>query len=282
MDVVEFPDGYDETHLARHLYTLLYPTLAEGVFPYHFRIRSDPAPGWTPPAHQGVPFHVGQGERVFVLNIAFLTSTRVLSIVQFVPLATLAAFVAPSDGAPPPDAALPMMSSDEFVPTVRRIPWEDWGPAGSRMTADVYTDDTWVCHVFGTRFASAKRVRATIGEGLTASYTCVQLWDFNQRAFRRGAEGIRDRGEANESQEKYQPGYLYIHEPLEPDIDDIFAEPIVTSLPYRARMRLIPTRLHEHAPRTAVMLSEDTVILVDVSILSFFVARELHFEPLIL
>lgn len=267
LDIIEFPEGSldtDSNNQHIHLYTLHYPTFAAGVTPGEIRIQGDPAPGWTPPVAQAALFHVAHGERVFVIRIQLVTETRALEIVQFVPLATLTAFIpaAGSTSMPPPSPVA--------------VPWEAWGPTGSRMTAKEGTDETWVCHVFGTQFVSSLRVRRVFQQTVTAA-TRLKLWDFNQRAFRRGVAGKRTRGgeggdDAHDERgaqvrdEGDQKGYHYVDEPLQFELQGIFAEPVVTSLPYRYRTKVVPAGTHDRRAHVAVMLSEDNIMLVDVSV----------------
>lgn len=246
LEVLWFPNGVDERGVSSYICMLDYPNLVPGVFPYHFSIRSDPAPGWTPATSQKVPFYVAPGERVLVLKVSVLTSSRVLAITHFIPLSTI----------------MDCMNSaprivDEDTPT---IPWEAWGPAGSRMTADIHTDNSWVCHVFGSRFCNAKRLRMRPSDG-NAWVTRFKVWDFNQRAVRFG----RAQNPTGDIESAPEDKYRYVVGPSEFEVEDIFTERVVTKLPYRFKTILAPKEIADRRQHVAVMLSEDSIIFIDVS-----------------
>jgi hypothetical protein len=264
------PDGQP-----RLLGSLLYPQPCVRSQPFGMSIRTDPGVPWAPSHELCVPFHVARAARVFVIKF-YVFNGAAKSVLSFVPLAVLDAHAArmAAAGADPAD-----------------VPWADWGPVGSRMLLNVLSSDIWVCHVFGTRFATAHpRGRRAVR---------VTLFDFNTRAYahgRRFQPAVSPQAEdADWTEPVDMPGGFAAHPranyganieeqgPLIPEAEgswqyigaddgeelegaqEIFAEPVRTRLPYRKLCKDIaitgPGLLHR---KVAVQLAEDNLLLVHV------------------
>ena len=113
--------------------------------------------------------------------------------------------------------------------------WEEWGPTGTRMMTHAPHSHVWVCYVFGTRFSAIGREERGM----------LEVWDFNQLGMRRdmGREGVE-----------------YVEDESVVGMRPVFVEEVRTSLPYRVVRRAVPEVF------TEAMCSEDSAILVDVSV----------------
>lgn len=138
--------------------------------------------------------------------------------------------------------------------------WDFWGPRGTRMLVPARPHSSvWVCYVYGSKYV----VSDTGG----SSSLSITIYDFNQLALTRGL-----------STEPHRQTTASSAKPLQHDVSldqqtqyhifptlleggDIFEEDVQTFLPYRSRTMTLPFDY-----RCSVLCSEDSIIIVDVSV----------------
>lgn len=205
----------------------LWPEFDLRTSPLNFSIRSDPSPAWQPNPEARLPFSTAPGDRLFIITVSLLNSDSFDSYDMFVSADTLLSHI----------ETLPMeVHSHE-------IKWDEWGPTGTRLMQSLSQHLPWVCYVFGTKFVS-------LAEPTHMSPQTLEIRDFNQLAMQRDA--------------KVQGGINH-HVRDTTVIRKVFADEIHTSLPYRVIKRTLPPRSSSQPFFTAVMCSEDSLILVDSS-----------------
>jgi hypothetical protein len=149
-------------------------------------------------------------------------------------------------------------------PTDKIIPWNQWGPAHSRMAYhDI--DNSWFCCVHG--------LKAVVPSTLDGAD--MEIWDFNPQACRRGSEMSWRRCIPNPPRhffpaEGFRP-QEYNTEADELEIEDdaprpwynppAFSQEIQTSLPYRSQSFTLPMA----RGRQVCMMTEDCLLVVIVS-----------------
>lgn len=216
-----------------YLCAFLYPACYPWVHALSFLIRSDPCTDWSPHGSLEVPFSIGSGPRLYVVTIWVMHGEEITPIDLFVLSDTLLAHVsAVGEGE----------SRHDFE-------WPKWGPRGTRMMAQAPHSHVWVCYVFGTRFSTIT------GGGEGGTSRTLEVWDFNQLGMRRDMK--RDRKRCG----------------VEWHIGDtsvlggrVFADEVRTGLPYRVFRRELAAPREGEPDYTEAMCSEDSVVLVDVSV----------------
>ncbi|KAI9056374.1 hypothetical protein FKP32DRAFT_1639392 [Trametes sanguinea] len=220
-----------------------YPALGENFATISMSIRSDPAPNWTPNAAHKVPFHVARQDRLFVITLWVVQGN--MHILPFISLVPSWTFL----------DCIRTLSPGE---TQRIFDWHEWGPTGSRLIPAPPTHTSvWVCYVYGLTFALS--IRQGTQRGIVA-------FDFNQHAVRRvQAQEERERAEMGPQAWATQQGSRrklvqaddrVFHPP------SVFKDEVRTSLPYilRKTAQFAPEEGEGHFD--AVMISEDSLILV--------------------
>ncbi|KAG1871004.1 hypothetical protein C8R48DRAFT_770604 [Suillus tomentosus] len=205
----------------------LWPEFNFWTNPVALSIRSDPSPTWQPNPEARLPFSTAPGDRLLIITVSLVNNDRIVPYDMFVSADTL-------------------LSHIEALPTEvrsREIKWDEWGPAGTRLMRSLSQPSLWVCYVFGTKFVS-------LTEPTHTSPQTLEMWDFNQLAMKRDA--------------KVQGGISH-HVRDTTVIDKVFADEIYTSLPYRVIKRTLPPHSSPELSFTAVICSEDSLILVDSS-----------------
>lgn len=201
-------------------------------------IRSDPAPAWTPHPDLKVPFYTARNERLFVLTLRVFEATGHLHcLLLFIPSSTLTSRI--DDLAP----------DDEN----RTFTWEDWGPTATRLIhAPPRMTHVWVCYVFGTKFVFKRIVN---------NKTAVCIMDFNTLPVKRRKAEAGDEMEPGLEDSSYETTVTTI------PAGTVFNDLVSTSLPFRSHTLVFDSPSQNGPiPLTAVMLSEDSLILVvDVS-----------------
>jgi hypothetical protein len=280
LDIIAFADTAGHPfpdHAPRPLGGLLYPQLQAATQPFALSIRTDPGVPWAPASHLSVPFHVARAERIFVIRFYVFAHEGARPVLSFVPLAVLDAHA----------ARLAAAAANQVAWLPRAVSWADWGPTGSCMLLDEPVSDVWVCHVFGTRFASSRSLRRGVIR--------ITLRDFNQRSYEHGRHfqpvvspdaddaerppsvampGGFELGHRIASPEDHrrvqgplipeEPGAWEYIGPDEQELlrpDELFAEPVQTRLPYRSLTKNIPKNGDS---KVAVQLAEDSILLVHV------------------
>ncbi|KAL7284613.1 LOW QUALITY PROTEIN: hypothetical protein ACG7TL_001908 [Trametes sanguinea] len=220
-----------------------YPALGENFATISMSIRSDPAPNWAPKPEHKVPFHVARQDRLFVITLWVVQGNmHILPFISLVPSWTLL-------------DCIRTLSPGE---TLRVFDWSDWGPRGSRLIPAPPTHTSvWVCYVYGLTFALSIRQGTQRG---------IVTFDFNQHAVRRAqAQEEREKAEMGPLAWAMQQGTRrklvqaddrLFHPP------NVFKDEIRTSLPYILR-KAAPFAAEEGEGHfDAVMVSEDSLILV--------------------
>lgn len=141
------------------------------------------------------------------------------------------------------------VSADTLLSHIQALPmevgsheleWDEWGPTGTRLMQSLSQHLPWVCYVSGTKFVS-------LAEPTHMAPQTLEIRDFNQLAMQRDS--------------KVQGGIIRDTTVIR----QVFADEIHTSLPYRVIKRTLPPRSSSEPFFTAVMCSEDSLILVDSS-----------------
>jgi hypothetical protein len=194
-------------------------------------IQSDPAPSHMPDPALSVPFFTGRN-RIFVVTILMTNGHVIQTFVVFIPSSTLIQYIA-------------TLSYDERETC---IPWEAWGPKGTRMVLLPGHSNIWVCYVYGMRFVAPHDV------GETGS-TTIHVYDFNPLPIKRAIAAGRESDEDTS----------YVIGPTSLDTSGKFGDIVTTSLPYRmSRVSLETTNTPDGGKFRAVMCSEDNLIVVGV------------------
>jgi len=199
-----------------------------------FSIRSDPSPTWEPNPEAQLPFSVAHQHRLFIITSWVLTvDGHEPSYDLFVSADTLLSHI----------EALSTDTSQHI------IGWDEWGPTGTRLLPSPFPPSPWVCYVFGTRFATFDSPRTRL---------YLEVRDFNQLAMKRAAGSSKDLISQDEvAQHVYEPTVVKA---------GVFKNDVRTNLPYRITRRTLP-RPSTQWFLSAVMCSEDSLILVDVRML---------------
>jgi hypothetical protein len=188
-------------------------------------IRTDPAPTWMPHPDLQVPFFSARNGRLYVLEL-WLEYGRPMDLVI-------------------PSSTLISRLDDNRI--LEQIPWEDWGPTGTRMMLLPRHSHTWVCYVFGTKFVIKKQFRQT---------TYLQVYDFNQLALQ---QALRS-GDAPSDTTAFEVRTSTV------PVHGVFLNDVHTSLPYR-----IKTVHLQIDPGHDLMCSEDSLVIVEVRSLGYAV-----------
>lgn len=210
-----------------------WPQFSDWTSLVAFSICSDPSPDWEPNPEAQLPFSFAHQHRLFIITSCVLTAYGRESSDLFVSADTL-------------------LSHIEALPTgtlQHDINWDEWGPTGTRLMPSPFSPSPWVCHVSGTKFATFVTPRRRLDPD------SLEVRDFNQLAMKRAAESSKNLVPQDEiAQHVYDPSVIKA---------GVFMDDVRTSLPYRFTRRTLPCSSTQ-AFLTAVMCSEDNLILVDV------------------
>lgn len=198
-------------------------------------LRSDPSPVWSPDPNLEVPFHVSRQDRLFVLTLWVVEGAHVTGLLIFIPSSTISS----------------KLRSLSTTDRGRRFQWAEWGPEGThvRLTPPGHSM-VWVCYVYGTTFVAPFRPGAGPGVILPQVPKMIQMLDFNQDAVKKQLQEGDEDGEVTH----------IVTMPVKVNLDKVFIDPIMTTLPYRWRAKRVP--YHNGRPFDAVLLSEDAIITV--------------------
>lgn len=217
---------------ANYFCSFAWPQFDAWTTPATLSIRSDPPPAWQPNPQAQVPFSIAHQHRLFIITSSVLTGDGHNSSHDlFVSADTLLSHI----------EALPAGTLQHD------IDWEEWGPTGTRLMRSS-SSSAWVCYVFGTKFATITSRNRLFPDTL-------EIRDFNQLAMKRDPES----GENPDSQDGTVQ-HVYDSSVIKAGV---FLYDVRTSLPYRVTRRSLPRSFTQHF-LTAVMCSEDNLILVDV------------------
>lgn len=219
-----------------YLCAFLYPACYPWVHPLGFLIRSDPCTDWSPHPSVQVPFSIGPGPRLYIVTIWVMQGEEVTLIDLFALSNTFLDHV-------------DTLGEGE---TRHDFEWSEWGPAGTRMIADAPHSHVWACYVFGTRFSAIICGQ----EGRRRGSRILEVWDFNQLGIRRD---IRQEG-AESCEIEWHVGDISVLG------SRVFVGEVHTRLPYRVLRRKLGAPSEGDPVFTEAMCSEDSVILVDVSV----------------
>ncbi|TCD69894.1 Amino-acid acetyltransferase, mitochondrial [Steccherinum ochraceum] len=196
-------------------------------------LRSDPAPGWKPPASLSVPFHKARNERLFVLSIWFAGDGQIKPLLLFIPSFTLFRHI---------DR---VGSGDDAIG--RQVPWQDWGPEGTRiLPVTIQHSSVWVCYVHGMSFVS-------IGGVNQGQATALNIFDFSPLALKKAKQEGQTAGDDERGFPKLVDKETHVGS------NDMFEGRVATSLPFRLQGFNIPEDARD---ARAAMMSEDNLILV--------------------
>lgn len=217
----------------KYVCELLFPPLTESAEVLAVMLRSDPAPGWQPDRNLTVPFYKARDERLFVLTSWFAAGDQIRPLLLF--------FLSSS-----------VLSHVERIESGdcskgSRIPWEEWGPSGSRLfPAPINHSPVWVCYVHGTSFICSTEARRR------DQPRKLQILDFNQLGLKKvlTGHGDEDDEEADVITSALDSGPLGF---------GVFAGLVSTSLRYQRRVIEIPGRVNSIG---ACMVSDDSIIMV--------------------
>ncbi|KAL0947475.1 hypothetical protein HGRIS_013580 [Hohenbuehelia grisea] len=213
-------------------WTFHFPDQTPDATVWDMHISSNPPPSWEPPVDARGPFFCDLEQRLYVVTVFMdLTTSETLHAHSF-------DFFIPS---------VTILSNVRFLPLSHHVPstcvlWKDWGPMGAcALPSNRSPDNVWGCFVYGMKFVDLDH--STEGGGLA-------IFDFRPFAARRGLQ----QETLSSSKNGETAGYC-ISSCL--SIPDIFLENLQTHLPFQLVRRPIKV------PPSAVMCSEDTMVLVD-------------------
>ncbi|KAH8099418.1 hypothetical protein BXZ70DRAFT_943596 [Cristinia sonorae] len=204
-----------------------YPALRHDAQVLAVTLRADPSPGWVP-HHLSTPFNKDRNERLLVITlwaqIRLGEHNHVQPLLHFVPSSTILRYLG--------------QRTEGELPSIT-VPWEKWGPSGSRMLESLPRHSpTWVCYVHGMTF-----VRHSPIDKLPRKL--VQILDFNQVAVKRAlADPLFSLGEV-------------ICEPTRVSLQ-LFQGDVTTSLPFQLKTVTLPPWREFGSP----MVSEDSIVMV--------------------
>lgn len=231
--------------------TFHFPRFLSGLEIVHICVRSDPSPAACPTA----PFGIAPTSRMFVISIwVSVHDLQPQPLIMFVPMYTFLPFL------------------EGLVP--RDVPWEEWGPSGTRISLGIFTSSIWQVPLFlcgRTQCNATRRVCYVHG----------------MRFITRG-HTVRDEGE-----DRYLETWLHVYEfmPLELRRDPtdavsearlvrasrmaVFEDPVTTALPFRRVSKLLTRTANGEdlvRKRFYPMLAEDAIVLVHVSSIVYTVS----------
>jgi hypothetical protein len=254
-------------HKALHLVSLSYPTLFPGASALGMVIRTDPAPRWTPPSTQALPFNLNGQERMIIIRFWILSGRRAHPLVHYV---LRSALISQVD-----------QSKDHASEMPSRVEWDHWGPDTSRLLTNEPMDDSWVCYVYGMRLITAHVRRQR--ENVRNFDLKVTLRDFHGLAIRHdlGMEDLCDHNDllgtsvalagsicaAEPAHHHWRYRVEEIHDTVIHENEELFDKDVITTLPYREVSRVLPQEVYSGG-KTAVMLSEDAILVVDLKVRS--------------
>lgn len=206
----------------------MFPVPGSWTVALDIGIQSDPAPTHVPDPSLSVPFHTNRDNRIYVVTILLTDGQRIRTFVIFVPASTLTTHLS-------------------LLKEPKNIPWEDWGPMGTRMIPTPGHSNVWVCYVYGMRFVAPLEIG---GSGSTS----IRVYDFNPLPIKRMAGQDRE----------LDRDATYITEASDLDTQDVFEDIVTTSLPYRMSKVSLERSTIDGGRFGAVMCSEDNLIIVGV------------------
>lgn len=267
LELYSFVDVLDQPmpeQIPRILGILRYPTTGTGISSFDLTIRTDPASTWNPPESPSVPFHIANKNRIFIIQFYLDTVPHPRPIMHCIHISTLLEL------ANRLEVESLQVQQDEIID----VPWEDWGPHGSRMWIDQVVSRNWVCYVYGSRWISFRIVRSKGGQPSLR----ITLRDFSTLGVRHGAlmkQLAASTGTESHKSPAMDPRDVFTpplgdkwtyHVNQDTTIDeeaDLFADAISTSLPYREVSESLPPEIYSGG-RVGVMMSEDAILLVEV------------------
>lgn len=218
-----------------HAILLQYPSLRADLIA--FDIRSDPSPSYMPTATPEAPFYTSHKARLFVISMLVQVGPHVQCITNFVPWVVLQSYV---------DLSL----SGELGNVIE---WDDWGYDTRMLLPDEMHSSVWVCYVYGSRYVVAAKPGTSSNRP-----PCGYVYDFNQYMLASGS-GLTEVAEVSASDIPIGETFYITGENVIA-AGEIFNEEVRTCCPYR--LRAFP--LERSTDRTALMCSEDSIVVVNV------------------
>jgi hypothetical protein len=182
------------------------------------------------------PFSVSSHNKLFTIAYEAVSGTgNTLKALLFLPMSTI----------------LDHLAKSRTNNAVKNIPWEEWGPHGTRfITLDHELSDVWICHTYGMKFMMACNPTSA------GQFRSVCLYDFNNLSIRRDCLSP-----GNSTTVLTSPSVIEAS-------DGIFAESVHTHLPCRCHLKDLP--ICDDGKYEAVMMSEDCLLAVAVGHLALW------------
>lgn len=228
------------------------PAFCDSAGIVEFGVRADPAPAWRPDAQSNLPFHLSRNNRIYVVTLWIQVAVNVLPhwVNIFVPSKTLISALE--------DFSKVRKDSDDLT-----IPWERWGPHGTRLLmSNVPQSSVWVCYVYGTRYVALEPHQAGKDK------VWCRVFDFNDLPTRRGVLDVKPDNIITQDHRRgmispwISEEVVYQAGPLTVEASRIFKNDVTTSLPFR--WKSVELNFSATQRKCAVMCSEDNVIVMDV------------------
>ncbi|KII93780.1 hypothetical protein PLICRDRAFT_49798 [Plicaturopsis crispa FD-325 SS-3] len=236
--ILDFKEASGElVGLDRALCSFMLPPLEDdSAESLEFIIRSDPAPTYIPDPDLHLPFFTSQDKRIFVLTM-YVTSgafdNAVASFILFIPYKTLMA----------------QLQTPRPMDWDKQIPWDDWGPRGTRLIRDPGQSLVWVCYICGMRY-----VVAQLNPSVQEDSVWLDVYDFNEISFNRALKAQDEEGN-NSSDDRT----IYVTDPTVLQVDGVFEHGVQTTLPYRKRSVQLDIADEDFI---AAMISEDNLVTI--------------------
>lgn len=207
---------------------LLLPPLRDSaiILRSEVTVSSDPSSSFASHSSAKVPFYMSQRNKVFAITYRLLNRPLVLII----PLATIMGHLNTTHG-----------DNGCF------IPWDEWGPTGSRFIEPPWISPTWIRMAFGQ-----KLVVCGMDNPGVPHFETVRVYNFNTFAIR---HSLKYHETDNINCQTFTESSTI--EELE------FTSPVITSLPYQIWRAYLPLR--DLSIYKAMMQSEDALVAVSVS-----------------
>jgi hypothetical protein len=240
--------------MPRKVGSLLYPKVHDTASVFQGVSFKNPVTSGPALGQASAPFYTAQHERLYTFQFelkAMTDADDALLLVSCVPASVLRAHILQMETA----------SGESIAPV--SVPWQAWGPSGSRLFVQGgrgprNTLDGYMYRLYGARYASCSAESAADGKSMLR----ITVHDFSQKGFwhslQKAHKGAVEDGWA------YHADDDGTHIPYMDTIAEVLDStvPLETTLPYRSTSRLIEPPDGVDARKCIIMLSEDSVVIV--------------------